>query len=66
MNAHRLDVQIAQLEEMLAAGVTSASYDGKRVEYRSLRDMRSVLAELRARRAGIPRVRTTYASYSGD
>jgi len=59
--------QITALEEAIAAGVLRVSYDGKSVEYRSLKEMRAILAEMKAESDPAVRVpRTHLASYSSD
>ncbi|MEO1686513.1 MAG: hypothetical protein AAFU61_01265 [Pseudomonadota bacterium] len=42
-----LDDEIAALESAIRRGVRTVEYNGERVEYRSLADMRSILAEMK-------------------
>lgn len=55
--------QIAELEAAIASGATAVTYNGKKVEYRSLAEMNQILAQLQARQEGRPRRRRRYASY---
>ncbi len=41
------------LENAIAAGVTSVSYEGKSTTFRSLAEMRQLLAEMTAQIAGV-------------
>ncbi len=58
--------QVLALEKAIAAGATTVSYGDKRVEYRSLADMRQILAEMRNEVAGLPRIRQIRMTTSGD
>jgi hypothetical protein len=44
--------QKQSLETAIASGATEVSYDGKRVQYRSLEEMRSLLADMETQLAG--------------
>ena len=49
--------QIAALQSAIASGATTVSYDGKSVTYRSLTEMRTLLAEMNASVIGAGRTR---------
>lgn len=49
--------QLAAIEKAIASGVTSVSYEGKSVSYRSLQEMRLILAEIKRALGCIPRQR---------
>jgi DNA-directed RNA polymerase subunit H (RpoH/RPB5) len=51
------NAQITALEEAIASGTTSVEYGDKKVVYRSLAEMRQILAELKLEFAGLPRIR---------
>ena len=55
--------QIAELESAIASGAMAVTYNGKKVEYRSLAQMNQILAQLKAKQDGRPRRRRRYASY---
>lgn len=50
MSATQADLD--NLDRMIASGVTSTTYDGKRIEYRSLKELRDARATLAAQLAG--------------
>jgi hypothetical protein len=58
--------QIAALQNAIASGATTVSYGDKRVEYRSLADMRQILAEAQLSLAGQTRVRQIRMTTAGD
>lgn len=58
--------QIVALERAIASGATRVSYDGKNVEYRSLAEMREVLATMKADVANSTRLRTIRITTPGD
>lgn len=47
-----VDEQIESLEAAIASGARTAKSDDGEVEYRTLKDMRSVLAALKRRKSG--------------
>jgi hypothetical protein len=49
--------EIIALEKAINSGVTEVSYGDKRVTYRSLADMRQLLADMKRDFAGLNRVR---------
>lgn len=51
------EAQATALREAIASGVQTVEADGRRVTYRSLQDMRDVLAEHEATAAGLGRRR---------
>lgn len=56
--------QTVALREAIALGATRITYDGKSVSYRSLAEMREVLADLEADESGRPRRRRRrYAAF---
>jgi len=46
------EAQLEALQRALASGVTRVSYEGRSTEYRSLADLRSAIAEIKAELAG--------------
>ena len=59
--------RIAALDEAIASGATSVSYDGRKVDYRSLEQMRSIRADLGRELLGSSAPsRTTYATFGRD
>jgi hypothetical protein len=54
--------QIDALRRAYARGVTRVSYGDKTVEYRSLDEMKRVLAEMESDVAGAPRARRFYTT----
>ncbi|MBS7546238.1 phage head-tail joining protein [Ancylobacter oerskovii] len=62
--ASTVSERVEALREAIALGAQRVTYDGKTVEYRSLKEMRDVLADLEAQAAGRPRRRRRYAVYS--
>ncbi|HMO09370.1 MAG TPA: hypothetical protein PKD10_17250 [Paracoccaceae bacterium] len=56
--------QIDALREAIASGTTEVSYDGKTVKYRSLAEMRSLLAEMEVEASGVRPVRQHYPRFS--
>lgn len=49
--------QITALRNAIASGAQTVSYSDKRVEYRSLDEMRQILADMEADLAGLTRTR---------
>lgn len=49
--------EILALEKAINAGVTDVSYGDKRATYRSLSEMRQILAQMKSDFVGLPRVR---------
>ena len=69
MSDAALAAQIVALREAIASGAMRIKYRGasgeeKDVTYRSLADMRDVLADLERQSGARPRVRSSYASHS--
>lgn len=58
--------QIDALQKAIATGATTVAYGDKRVEYRSLSDMRQILAEMKLEFAGLARVRQIRVVTAGD
>lgn len=58
-----IDTKIERLEDAIASGARVVSYDDRRVEYRSLKEMKQVLAGLKAKRDGKKRKRRTNPGY---
>ena len=58
--------QVAALEAAIASGVTSISYSDKRVEYRSLADLRQALAEAKLSVAGLARIKQFRVTTQAD
>ena len=58
-----IDTKIERLEDAIASGARVVSYDDRRVEYRSLKEMKQVLAGLKAKRDGKKRKRRTNPRY---
>ena len=59
--------RIDTLDEAIASGATSVSYDGRTVNYRSLAEMRSIRADLlRELQGSAAPSRTTFATFSRD
>ena len=59
--------RIAALDEAIASGASSVSYDGRTVNYRDLEQMRSIRAELARQLLGASAAsRTSYATFSRD
>jgi len=58
--------QLAALKAALAAGTTRVSYDGKSVEYRSLSEIKEIIALLEAELSGAARTRSVRFRSSGD
>ena len=54
--------QVDALRRAYARGVTRVSYDGKSVEYRSLDEMKRVIAEMDGEVSGTPRARRFYTT----
>lgn len=50
MSATQADLD--NLDRMIASGVISTTYDGKRIEYRSLKELKDARATLSAQLAG--------------
>ena len=58
--------QLAALKAALAAGTTRVSYDGKSVEYRSLSEIKEIIALIEAELSGAARRRSVRFRSSGD
>ena len=56
---------VAKLERAIATGAKSVQFRDRRVDYRSLDEMRSALREMRRAVAGEPRRTRRYAEYDG-
>lgn len=64
-----LDDKIAKLEAALASGTTSVSYDGTRIEYNSVGDLKDALEYFKAQKrrgAGSRSVTATVATFARD
>lgn len=58
--------QLVAIKEAYASGITRVSYDGKSTEYRSLAEMREIIATIEAALAadmGKPRPAAGYVSF---
>ena len=58
--------QIIALENAIASGATTVAYGDKRVEYRSLAEMRQILQTLKLEFANLPRIRQVRVVTAGD
>ena len=58
--------QLAALKAALAAGTTRVSYDGKSVEYRSLSEIKEIIALIEAELSGAARTRSVRFRSRGD
>jgi hypothetical protein len=59
--------QLNAIKEAFASGITSVMYDGKRTEYRSLAEMRQIIATIEAdlaSQAGTSRPVAGFVSFS--
>jgi len=58
--------QLAALKAQLAAGITSAAYGDKRTEFRSLAELRELIAIIERDLAGTERVRQFRVTTASD
>ena len=58
--------QVIALKKAIASGATSVSYGDKRVDYRSLEEMREVLAMMEADIGGFTRIKQVRFYTPGD
>lgn len=58
--------QILALSKAIASGATSVAYGDKRVDYRSLEEMRQVLAMMKADVGGFTRIKQVRFYSPGD
>lgn len=58
--------QITDMKDAINSGILKVEFDGKKVEFRSLGDMRSQLARMEAELASSSVISTVLAQYDGS
>ncbi|MEW5422664.1 hypothetical protein [Amorphus sp. 3PC139-8] len=61
-----LQEQLAALDEAIASGARTVSYDGRSVTYRELDEMMTARSRLARQVSGGTQVSTSYAEFSRD